>query len=248
MKIAVVTGAAGGIGRAICRRLSEAGHRVVGVDREPVSEVSWRGEARVCDIGDVAQLEDFLEELAAEIDGLDLLVNNAAIAPYRELASTTAETWDRVFAVNLRAAFLLIRGTLPLLRARDGAVVNVGSVHARATSRGVAAYASSKAGLSGLTRAAAAELAEDGIRVNAVLPGAVDTPMLRAGLERGHVPEGSGSEAKLEELGRRHPVGRVGRPEEIAAAVEFLGSEQASFLTGEELVVDGGALARLSTE
>jgi NAD(P)-dependent dehydrogenase (short-subunit alcohol dehydrogenase family) len=129
-----------------------------------------------------------------------------------------------------------------------GAIVNVSSVHAVATSEGMSAYAASKGALSAMTRAMALELAEDGIRVNAVLPGAVDTEMLRAGLTRGQV-EGNNAEYLLGELESKHAMGRVGRPGEIARAIWFLAdNEQSSFITGQNLIVDGGATARLSTE
>jgi glucose 1-dehydrogenase len=126
--------------------------------------------------------------------------------------------------------------------------VNVSSVHAVATSADIAAYAASKGASQALTRAMALEFARDGIRVNAILPGAVDTPMLHAGLMRGHV-QGASVEERMADLGRRTVMGRVGKPEEIARAILFLAdSEQSSFMTGQSMIVDGGATARLSTE
>ncbi|MDO8755759.1 MAG: SDR family oxidoreductase, partial [Anaerolineales bacterium] len=131
---------------------------------------------------------------------------------------------------------------------KGGAVVNVSSVHAVQTSANIAAYAASKGGLLALTRAMAIEFAPDHIRVNAILPGAVDTPMLRAGLGRGHLGQGDMQE-RLDNLARRTVIGRVGRPEEIAHAIYFLADhEQSSFMTGQSMIVDGGATARLSTE
>ena len=135
--------------------------------------------------------------------------------------------------------------TLPLLRERRGAVVNVASVHAIATSAGLAAYAASKGAVVALTRAAALELAPEGIRVNAVLPGAIDTQMLRDGLSRG----GPDIDAGMAALAERTPLGRIGRPQDVAEAVLFLAdASRSSFITGQTLVVDGGATARLSTE
>jgi NAD(P)-dependent dehydrogenase (short-subunit alcohol dehydrogenase family) len=137
----------------------------------------------------------------------------------------------------------------PLLKAAGGgAIVNVSSVHAVQTSKNVSAYAASKGGLLALTRSMAIEFAADNIRVNAILPGAVDTPLLRAGLNRGHVSGGSIHE-RLENLASKTVNGRVGLPEEIAHAIYFLAdSTQSSFMTGQALIVDGGATARLSTE
>jgi NAD(P)-dependent dehydrogenase (short-subunit alcohol dehydrogenase family) len=137
----------------------------------------------------------------------------------------------------------------PLLKAAGGgAIVNVSSVHAIATSANIAAYAASKGGLLALTRAVAIEFARDNIRCNAILPGAVDTPMLRAGLSRDHV-QGSTILERLDNLASKTVNGRVGRPEEIAQAIYFLADdEQSSFMTGQALIIDGGATARLSTE
>jgi NAD(P)-dependent dehydrogenase (short-subunit alcohol dehydrogenase family) len=180
---------------------------------------------------------------------LDALVSNAAVQIAKPLIETTVEEWDMVIANNLRPAFLLAKLAHPLLKkARGGAIVNVSSVHAVQTSANIAAYAASKGGLLALTRAVAIEFAKDNIRVNAILPGAVDTPMLRAGLNRGHV-KGGDVYTRLDNLARRTVNGRVGQPAEIAHAIYFLADEaQSSFMTGQAMIVDGGATARLSTE
>jgi len=151
-------------------------------------------------------------------------------------------------ASNLRSVYLAVRHAHPLMRGHDAAIVNVSSVHAIATSTNISAYAASKGALLSLTRALAIELAPDQIRVNAVLPGAVNTPMLHDGLVRGPV-QGADIQELMRELGRRTVIGRVGRPEEIAQAILFLAdNDRSSFMTGQALVVDGGATARLSTE
>jgi len=250
-KVALVTGAGGGIGRAICERLSADGFHVVGADVMDAFEASWNGLAIKCDVGSV---ED-LEKMFSTFHRLDLVVNNAAIAVYKKLVETSVEDWDTTFAINVRACFLTTRLSVELLEAVQGSVVNVSSVHASATSAGVAAYASSKGAVEALTRAAAVELAPRGIRVNAVMPGAVDTPMLRRGLSRlrrglarEHLAEGSAEDDKVMELGARHPMGRVATPAEVAAAVSFLASSDAGFITGATIPVDGGTLAKLSTE
>jgi NAD(P)-dependent dehydrogenase (short-subunit alcohol dehydrogenase family) len=145
----------------------------------------------------------------------------------------------------LRSVFLSAKAGFPWLKAAGGCIVNVASVHALATSVDIAAYAASKGGLAALTRAMALEFGPVGIRVNAILPGAVDTPMLKEGLER----SGTEPEAARQRLEGRTPLGRIARPEEIAQAILFLASaERSSFISGECLVADGGALARLSTE
>jgi len=151
-------------------------------------------------------------------------------------------------ACNVRSVFLAVQRALPMLTASGGAVVNISSVHAVATSSGIAAYAASKGALMALTRAMALEFGEQGVRVNAVLPGAVDTPMLHAGLSRGHV-SGDTTFELVRGLGRKHVLGRVGQPEEIGQTILFLAdSTKSSFMTGQSIVVDGGATARLSTE
>jgi NAD(P)-dependent dehydrogenase (short-subunit alcohol dehydrogenase family) len=149
----------------------------------------------------------------------------------------------------LRSVFLSAKLAHPLLKARGGgAIVNVSSVHAVATSKDIAAYAASKGGMLALTRAMAIEFAPVNVRVNAILPGAVDTPMLRAGLNRDHAGRGS-LEERLENLARNTVSGKIGTPAEIAQAIFFLADgELSSFMTGQALIVDGGATARLSTE
>jgi NAD(P)-dependent dehydrogenase (short-subunit alcohol dehydrogenase family) len=201
---------------------------------------------------DISRPEDMhaiFEQAHGFTDTLDALVNNAAMQIAKPLIETTVEEWDGVMASNLRSVFLSVKLAHPLLKARGGAaVVNVSSVHAIQTSANIAAYAASKGGLLALTRAIAIELAPDNIRANAVLPGAVDTPMLRAGLGRGHLG-GDNMQDRLDNLARKTVNGRVGTPEEIAHAIYFLAdNEQSSFMTGQALVIDGGATARLSTE
>lgn len=245
---AVVTGAAGGIGRATVGVLADAGWRVVAVDRR--SEVSFpdRVEFMQADIARPEAVESLFAELNARLDRLQALVNNAAIQIIKPLVETSVAEWDEVMNANLRSIFLTARYAYPLLVAGRGAIVNVSSVHALATSTDIAAYAASKGGILALTRAMALEFGRQGVRVNAILPGAVDTPMLRAGLSREHVTGGS-VEERMQALGSKTVLGRVGRPEEIGKAILFLcDPDLSSFVTGQSLVVDGGATARLSTE
>lgn len=245
--VALITGAAGGIGSATCRVFHDAGWTVVGVDRrhETVAGVGHFIEADISDPDSPARI---LAEVKSHAGRLDALVSNAAIQICKPILETTAEEWDLVMASNLRSVFLSAKAAHPLLKASKGAIINVSSVHAMATSKNIAAYAASKGALSAFTRSMALEFGADDIRVNAVLPGAVDTPMLHAGLERGHVQPGSLDEL-VRGLGERHVLGRVGQPEEIGKVILFLADRnQSSFITGQSIVADGGALARLSTE
>lgn len=247
-KTILITGAAGGIGRATVVLFSQKGWRVIGVDRNEFGEFPQNGLFIRSDISRPEEMESIFEQVKAFTGSLDALVNNAALQVAKPLVQTTVEEWDAVLNANLRSVFLGVKLAHPLLKEGGGAIVNVSSVHAVQTSTNIAAYAASKGGLLALTRALAIEFAPDNIRVNAILPGAVDTPMLRAGLGRGHVGSGDVQE-RLDNLARKTVNGRVGTPEEIAHAIYFLAdNEQSSFMTGQAMIVDGGATARLSTE
>lgn len=248
-KTVLITGAAGGIGRATLSLFAAKGWHVIAVDRNDFGEgFPANGLFIRADISRPEEVQMIFEQAKAFTESLDVLVNNAAMQVAKPLIETTVEEWDTVMASNLRSAFLGVKLAYPLLQKNGGAVVNVSSVHAIQTSANIAAYAASKGGLLALTRAMAIELAPQNIRVNAILPGAVDTPMLRAGLGRGHVGHGDMQE-RLDNLARKTVNGKVGKPEEIASAIYFLAdNEQSSFMTGQALVVDGGATARLSTE
>ena len=245
----LITGAAGGIGRATVTHFHDRSWRVIGVDRLDFGKgFPSDGVFVRSDISRPEDMQAIFEKVHAHAPSLDALVNNAAMQIAKPLVDTTPEEWDAVMASNLRSVFLGAKLAHPLLAASGGAIVNVSSVHAIQTSANIAAYAASKGGLLALTRAMAIEFAPDNIRVNAILPGAVDTPMLRAGLGRGHAA-GRDVQERLENLARRTVNGRVGKPEEIASAIYFLAdNEQSAFMTGQALVVDGGATARLSTE
>lgn len=237
-RVAVVTGAAGGIGGATVDAFIADGWTVVGIDRVESDGTSATRFLTV-DLADGAALEHAIREIG-ESGAIDALVNNAAVSMRQPIDAMGAEQWDEVADINLRAPFLAARFAYPYMRGHRAAIINVSSVHAVATTHSQAAYASAKAGLVGLTRALALELAGEGIRVNAVLPGAVDTPMLSA--------DGSADD-RVKRIAARTPLGRIGQAGEIAQAILFLADHsRSSFITGQTLVVDGGALALLSTE
>lgn len=246
--IALITGVAGGIGQAIARLFADQNWLVVGVDlvvaSPPYVDIYYQ-----CDIADSAQLKDTLSEISNQVHCLNALIHNAAYQVCQSAQDTSLEEWDRVMAVNVRAPFWLTQQLYPLLQRAYGSVVNISSVHAFATSSNIAAYAASKGALISLTRAQAIDFAADGVRVNAVLPGAVDTPMLDAGLKRGHLGQEKDLSLLKKQLAAKTVIGTIGVPQDIAEAVLFLAdNKRASFITGQTLSVDGGALARLSTE
>lgn len=246
-KKVLITGVAGGIGVATARLFLKLGWDIIGVDRKAVSPPVKGMEFLACDLSDSVQAEKIFKAIGEKFGPLDALVNNAAMQVCKSVSEMDFNEWDELMAVNLRSAFVAVHTLLNYL-ARGASIINVSSVHAMATSTNISAYAASKGALHAFTRALAIEFASQGIRVNAVLPGAIDTEMLRAGLSRGHLVGGTVDE-RLAALADRTPLGRIGRPEEIAQAILFLADdERSSFMTGQALVVDGGATARLGTE
>jgi NAD(P)-dependent dehydrogenase (short-subunit alcohol dehydrogenase family) len=244
-RVVLLTGAAGGIGAATAGVFLKDGWAVIGVDRDGMPPHLSAVDALRVDLAGAEAIDEVFDHVTRRYGRLDAWVNNAAHLVPKTAAETSREEWDLTIAANVRPAFLGVRAARPLLRNTSGAIVNVASVHAVATSPGVAAYAASKGALLALTRALALELAPDGIRVNAVLPGAIDTGMLHEGLKRGLY----GPQAALEQLVKRHPLGHIGHPDDIARMIFFLADKEAApFITGQAFVVDGGALCRLSTE
>lgn len=253
---ALVTGASSGIGRAVAELLA-AGGASVGVcsvdasGAEAVADaIMARGGAALpvpADVRDPASVEAAVQATVTAYGGLDTLVTSAGIQTYGTAADTGTDTWDETFAVNVKGVFLAARAALPhLRRSARGAVVVVSSVQALATQTDVAAYTASKGALNALARSMAIDEAAHGVRVNTVCPGSVDTPMLRhsAGLFSDGTPEGT--QRTVAGWGRSHPLGRVAQPSEVAEVICFLASPRASFVTGEDIRVDGGLLAGLA--
>lgn len=234
-KVCLVTGAGSGIGKAICVRLASEGGKIVIVDMDPahgdqvLKELTASGAQAIfvqCDVSDEQQVKNAVQKAVDKWGRLDVLVNDAAMMTFKNVIDLPVSDWDRVIAVNLRSIFMFCHYGLPHMK--RGAIVNISSVHAHETEAGVSPYAASKGGMEAFTRALSRELEEKKVRINCVAPGAVDTPMLWKN------PNVESGKEKIE--------GAVGKPEDIAAAVAFLASDEARFITGTTLVVDGGRL------
>jgi 3-oxoacyl-[acyl-carrier protein] reductase len=233
-KIVLVTGAAGGIGRATAERFHDEGSRLLLCDVVPVgaTELATRFPQRMtylqADVSTQAGI-DAIERVMAQ-DGVDVVVNNAGITRDKSIAKLSMDEWDQVIAVNLTAVFRLCQAAGRIMKERKrGVILNAASVVAHYGNFGQSNYVASKAGVIGLTKTLARELGRSGIRVNAVAPGFVDTSMAR------NVPA-----AALEAIAKSTPLGRMGKPEEIASVYAFLASDDASFITGAVVDVNGG--------
>jgi NAD(P)-dependent dehydrogenase (short-subunit alcohol dehydrogenase family) len=244
-----VTGGARGIGAGIAEAVVAAGGAVALLDIDPVgaetaAALAERGDAHFfrCDVRSLAEVERAVADAEDALGGLDGLANNAGVNAYFDAVAMSEEEWESVFAVDLKAAWLLAKVALPALIARRGAIVNISSIHARLTLRGFFPYAAAKAGLEGLTRSLALEYGPAGVRVNAVAPGYTDTRLVAEWLNR-QEDAGAARASVLAGI----PLGRMATPREIGDAVVFLLSEQASAITGATLAVDCGSGALFAT-
>ena len=236
-RVAVVTGGAKGLGLADAERLGAAGYAVVvaDLDGDAASAAAQRlGDGAVgaaVDVRDAAGVEGLFARVDAELGRLDVLVNNAGISHPEPTVELTEERWQRMIDIHLGGTFRCSKAAHPLLARRGGAIVNVSSIAAILGAGKRASYAAAKGGIAALTRDLAMEWAADGIRVNAVAPGVIETEILTENIERGMLDPGV--------FDARIPLGRMGRPEEIAETVFFL-ADTATYVTGQVIVVDGG--------
>lgn len=243
-KVALVTGASSGIGRATALNFLESGIRVAAIGRNESELSALRSEAGgangefryyLADVTETSHIERVLSETIEHFGQIDILVNAAGIIKNGTVENTTLDDWDKMMSIDLRSVFYLMQKCIPHLEKTRGNIVNVSSVTGLRAFPGVLAYCVSKAGVDQLTRCAALELAPKGIRVNAVNPGVVETNLHRRG---GMAAEDY--EKFLAGAGNTHPLGRAGRPEEVAELIAFLASDKAGWITGTTQSIDGG--------
>mgnify|MGYP001555731616 FL=1 len=248
-KVCVVTGAESGIGNATATRFAEEGAHVIGIGLNESSGRDWQAEQEAkqhsvsfirADVSSHDAVKQAIDEIAASYPRIDVLVNNAAVFDYHKVEDVTDDIWDRVMAVNVRSVYLTSKYCIPHMRPHGGAIINVASVHAFATMDSVPAYAASKGAVVSLSRQMAIDYISDGIRVNSVVVGGVDTEMARS--------HAAALGTSLDELGfvsDTRKLGRTAQPEEIAAGITYLASDDASFVVGSAFLIDGGLTANL---
>lgn len=251
-RVSIVTGAGQGIGSGIAEVLAEKGYIVYIAEkneetgRRVTHQLSERFPGRIyfhqTDVTDEEAIKSLVRTVEERHDRLDALVNNAGTNVFIDPIASTNEEWDFCMDLNLKSVWRMCKHSVSLMRKNGGgAIVNIASVHALMTNEGRFPYAAAKAGIVGLTRSLALDLARDQIRVNAVCPGLIDTPLADAFFNEQPDPEKARQEAIV-----ANPLGRMGTPRDIGGAVAFLLSDEATFITGTTLIVDGGVTARLS--
>jgi len=250
-KVAIVTGAAKGIGWGIAKVFSQKGAKVVVVDWDEEAGVKTAEELRKsggealyikCDVSNEEQVIAMIDKTIETYGRIDVLVNNAGIGVYKSILDATSEDWDRCLKVNLKGVFLCSKYTVPhMQKIGKGAIVNISSVHSYATVNGVAPYAASKGGITALTRNMAIDYGP-AIRVNSIAPGWVLTPLIQSIFDSYDDPA-----EQQRQVEQRQVMKRIGKPEDIGYAAAFLASDDASFITGTQLFVDGGLTAQLES-
>jgi meso-butanediol dehydrogenase/(S,S)-butanediol dehydrogenase/diacetyl reductase len=240
-KTAFVTGGTGGIGSAICARFAREGAQVIAADLTQQGELSDQVEFAAYDVTDETICQNTFATLAERWDKLDILVNAAGIEIEKTIEDTTLEEWNRIFAINVTGMFLTSKYALPLLRKSDGAsVINFGSYDGYIADPGLAAYCATKGAVHALTRAMACDHGPEGIRVNAICPGYVDTPILQS-----FFGESGDIESLKKAVRDVHPIRTYGTPEDIANLVNWLASDEARYASGQLWVIDGGLSAQV---
>jgi meso-butanediol dehydrogenase/(S,S)-butanediol dehydrogenase/diacetyl reductase len=242
-KIAIVTGGSRGIGRGIVERFLAEGAAVLATAHRLPERTMPAADNLAFIAADVAQAEDAARIVAHAVErfgGLDILVNNAGIQLQKSLEETSEAEWDEVMAVNVKGIFLCTRAALPALRRRGGGtIINIGSYDGFLADPNFTAYCASKGAVQALTRAMAVDLGKEGIRCNVICPGWIETEMVEDYIA--HLPDPAAARANIESL---HPIGRTGRPADIASLALWLASDESSFFTGQQFVADGGFTAR----
>jgi NAD(P)-dependent dehydrogenase (short-subunit alcohol dehydrogenase family) len=247
-RVAIITGGGSGIGKATALLFASEGAKLCIVDRyDDAAEAvaadikTMGGEAIICvgDVGEAGLAEEHTAACLEAFGRVDVLMTAAGFSTGGTATTITPENWDAVIRANLTGTWLWLRAVLPAMQKQgSGSIITIASQMARAGGRNNVAYIAAKAGILGLTYTTALDFVADGIRVNAILPGAIETPLLRRSFARSPTPEATREASRL-----RHPMGRFGRDEEVAQAALYLASDASTFTTGTELVVDGGWLA-----
>lgn len=251
-KVVVITGAGAGIGKATALAFAREGAKIAVVDKNSENGRQTEDEIKrldkkalfvKADVSKALHVQAMVKKVVQYFGRIDILVNNAGIQRYGTIEDTSEAQWDEVINVNLKSVFLCSKYCIPEIKKHKGAIVNISSIQAFGSEKSVAAYAASKAAIIGLTHSMAVDLADKNIRVNAVCPASIDTPMLHQAVA---LLKGKWAEEKmLNKIRKMHAQKRIGKPEEVAQVILFLASSRASFITGAAYLVDGGRMSML---